>query len=600
VGVWGGSVSFADYDNDGYPDLLLTGYGTSHVTGKVYHNEWIYTRDSLGFVIDSSRGFVDINASISTMNSSSAEWVDYNNDGFLDIAMVGTAPANTPTSKIYRNNGDGTFTDINADLMPLGISAMAWGDYDNDGDLDLAISGCTDWFTGSGMVTKIYRNDNGTFVDIGAVLPGTWFGSLAWGDYDNDGRLDLLITGATGTRLPYPQYHDHSPTYPITVLYRNNAILLNTKPVAPNTLTAQRIGNALQLAWNASSDNQTPGTAITYNIRMGTTPGGSDIINPNSSASTGFRRLPDHGNASHRHSWTVKNLPAGKYYWSVQSVDNELAGSSFSEEHVISNYPTYTGWKLISVPDIHADTHAGTLYPTAISAAYAYDSESGYQSCDVLQNGKGYWMKFDPLVTPPTISGTPSSSINITVVPGWNLIGSISNPVLVSAITSSTPGMTTSKFFGFNVGYATSDTIQPGKGYWVKVDQAGSLTLGSSSAVSGQTSIRIVATEEMPPSPPGEVQTIAPDVPKEFSLAQNYPNPFNPSTRIEFSLPQAAHVTLKIFNVLGEEIATLISGQVTAGQHVQEWKAANISSGIYFYRLQAGSFTDTKKLVLLK
>jgi polyhydroxybutyrate depolymerase len=87
---------------------------------------------------------------------------------------------------------------------------------------------------------------------------------------------------------------------------------------------------------------------------------------------------------------------------------------------------------------------------------------------------------------------------------------------------------------------------------------------------------------------------------KYFTLEQNYPNPFNPSTNIVFNLPLASFVTLKVYDLIGREVVTLVSEQLSAGSHSHTWNAANISSGIYFYRLQAGSFTEIKKLVLLK
>jgi hypothetical protein len=85
-----------------------------------------------------------------------------------------------------------------------------------------------------------------------------------------------------------------------------------------------------------------------------------------------------------------------------------------------------------------------------------------------------------------------------------------------------------------------------------------------------------------------------------FTLEQNYPNPFNPSTTISFVIPSKVYVTLKVFDILGREIAILASEELSAGNYSRKWNAANISSGIYFYRIEAGSFTDTKKLLLLK
>ncbi len=86
----------------------------------------------------------------------------------------------------------------------------------------------------------------------------------------------------------------------------------------------------------------------------------------------------------------------------------------------------------------------------------------------------------------------------------------------------------------------------------------------------------------------------------EFTLSQNYPDPFNPSTTISFSIASKSVVSLRIFDVLGKEVATIISGELPEGNYSRQWNAAGVKSGVYFYRLQAGSFTETKKLVLLK
>ena len=89
-------------------------------------------------------------------------------------------------------------------------------------------------------------------------------------------------------------------------------------------------------------------------------------------------------------------------------------------------------------------------------------------------------------------------------------------------------------------------------------------------------------------------------LPAEFTLSQNYPNPFNPVTKIEYSLPVKSEVRLIIYNLLGKEVARLVDGNMTAGNHQVTWDASNVSSGIYFYQLQAGDFVRTRKMVLLK
>jgi len=89
-------------------------------------------------------------------------------------------------------------------------------------------------------------------------------------------------------------------------------------------------------------------------------------------------------------------------------------------------------------------------------------------------------------------------------------------------------------------------------------------------------------------------------VPSEFALAQNYPNPFNPNTNIAFSLPNDANVSLTVYNIAGEKVAELVNGQVKAGHHTVTWNATDVASGVYFYKITAGNFTATRKMVFMK
>ncbi len=89
-------------------------------------------------------------------------------------------------------------------------------------------------------------------------------------------------------------------------------------------------------------------------------------------------------------------------------------------------------------------------------------------------------------------------------------------------------------------------------------------------------------------------------LPDAFALNQNYPNPFNPSTQISFSLPNAGNVSLSVYNVLGQQVMTLVDGQMDAGTHVVEFDGSTLASGMYFYRIDTESFSETKKMVMLK
>jgi hypothetical protein len=101
-----------------------------------------------------------------------------------------------------------------------------------------------------------------------------------------------------------------------------------------------------------------------------------------------------------------------------------------------------------------------------------------------------------------------------------------------------------------------------------------------------------------PKTPTGISQL--PGVAKAFKLEQNYPNPFNPSTQIEFSIPVASQVELKVYNILGQEVATLVNESLKAGNHAVKFDASHIATGVYLYRITAGTFVSTKKMLLLK
>ncbi len=269
------------------------------------------------------------------------------------------------------------------------------------------------------------------------------------------------------------------------------------------------------------------------------------------------------------------------------------------------------GWNLISAPVVPSNDSVSALFPDATTSAFDYTS-GGYQVSPTLAQGTGYWLRF-PSSSTDTITGEPILQDTLPVLQGWNLVGSISNAVAVTAITSVPPGMVTSNFFAYNGGYTIADSIHPGSGYWVKVSGSGQLVLSSSGSAPAQR-IRIVQTADAPPSPPNDGMTSGADrrKPARYALHQNYPNPFNPTTTIRYDLPVEAHVTLKIYDVLGEEVQTLVNGTEAAGYKSVEWNSTNkggmaLPSGVYFYRLEATgagrpgtTFTQIRKSLLIK
>jgi len=96
------------------------------------------------------------------------------------------------------------------------------------------------------------------------------------------------------------------------------------------------------------------------------------------------------------------------------------------------------------------------------------------------------------------------------------------------------------------------------------------------------------------------ITNISNEIPEKYSLSQNYPNPFNPVTNVEFGISKSGYVSLKIFDMLGKEIAILVNANLTPGNYNYNFDASKISSGVYFYRLVTKDFSETKKMNLIK
>lgn len=361
------AVAWGDYDNDGDPDILLsgaTGTDPNYIpVSKIYRN-------------NGNKTFTEqTQITLTPLFKGSVRWMDYDNDGDLDIAMTGAIDNltyNQGITQIYKNNGNSTFTlqntpalsgaaysatswgdfdndcDLDVILTAMGVGVIfqnmgnntflhhysanlpyqgaayaAWGDYDNDGYLDIILSN-------PGLDTKIYRNTHGLTVP-GAVTQ--WFNRqdddavksigysfVNWIDFDNDGDLDFLMSKDTG--LP-------------TKIFKNNLIMksgqfkTNTSPGAPTGLKAINSPTGVVLSWKPVHNDETPSSTMTYNVRIGTLKTNFNI-SPSHSSSTGYREIASIGNAQLDTTLLLLNMPAIKYYWSVQAVDQGLKGGAWS------------------------------------------------------------------------------------------------------------------------------------------------------------------------------------------------------------------------------------------------------------------------------
>ncbi|MGN6555361.1 MAG: FG-GAP repeat domain-containing protein [Verrucomicrobiota bacterium] len=322
----GGSPAWADYDNDGRLDYLHTGLGT--------------TANVCGLWRNTGNCFTNVTATaapgLPEVFGSSVAWGDYDNDGRLDFLISG-GTSDGAVSQLWKNTGNG-FTNVPIAGLPGVIGgSVAWGDYDNDGRLDFLITGAslTDY------IFQLWRNNASGFTNVPtAEFLGVHHSSLAWGDYDNDGRLDFLLMGASSfywVGLPGTGYTG------VSQLWHNNASITNTPPGAPTGLALTATPNAVMLSWNSATDDQSPATSLSYNVRVGSTPGGIDLFAGHVNATNGFRRVPAIGNAMLRHSLPLTGLTNGQtVYWSVQAVDTAFAGGPFATETSVVTIPQLT------------------------------------------------------------------------------------------------------------------------------------------------------------------------------------------------------------------------------------------------------------------
>lgn len=305
-------AAWGDYDNDGDLDLALLGLTATGPVARVYNQSY------------ASGPQFTMSLNLPGMWNGTASWVDVENDGDLDLLLTGNTSSgpgspSTPVTLLLRYNA-GTFQEVDTSLPDVWTSSVSLGDYDNDGDVDLALNG----LTASEQVTGIYRNDGGSSFTQTLTLPSGYGLSLAWGNFDGDANriLDLAVSG-----------QNQSGTYS-TVLYRGQNVPNNQPPAAPTLGAAcwDPESDRLLLEWSPASDDHTATAGLTYDLRLGTTDGGTQIMGPAANTHTGFRRSAQPGPLFADQKAMLRGLNLGHYYWAVQAIDTSYAGGLFSAQ----------------------------------------------------------------------------------------------------------------------------------------------------------------------------------------------------------------------------------------------------------------------------
>ena len=355
------SAAWADFDNDGKPDLLLAGKqtGGTAYTG-VFRNKGAFQFQEYSAGITAALGVtalaedvdgdgdVDValfggrsgsliaelylndgtghftlasNPGLLPMSGVAGDWGDCDQDGLPDLFVSGTS-ATGPVTRLYRNLGSGVFAADGAlTSSALGTGAAALGDHDNNGMFDVYLTGVSIGGTVSSQLWKTTAPSQYS-LSTTQVLP-TWGGAVAWCDLDQDGDLDLAVSGRTAIGAD------------TTVLYLSNAASVsgaNTVPTPPTTITSnlRADSTSADLSWSAGSDAKTGAGSLTYEIRIGTTSGASDVYCREAHA--GAQGVARQGTLGTAHRFSTSSLQPGSYYWSVRAVDSGFMPSAWSSE----------------------------------------------------------------------------------------------------------------------------------------------------------------------------------------------------------------------------------------------------------------------------
>lgn len=505
-------ASWADFDNDGKPDLCVVSWYDS--TNMLYHNDGagVFTLLSSSRIV-TDRGF-----------SETCSWGDYDNDGLVDLII--TNSAGSPIKNfLYKNMGGSNFIRIDTGAIAIELNRACrgtnWVDIDGDGKPDLYIC-CEDNLgnlcyknNGAGYFTKV---TTGSFVNDAAE---SW--SASWGDYDNDGDLDLFVTNYGNQK---------------NFLYRNDGNFNFTK--ITNDTLVNELGYHACAVWG---DFDNDGDLDLF-VTQAYGPAGVQLKN------LLYKNM------------LIETGTAGFVKITTGDIVNDL-GYSYG--------CAAADWNRDGFLDIFT---ARTFNENQNNAAY-------------LNNGNANkWLEIKCIGETSNKSAIGAKVRVKAVING--------NPVWQLRVVDGQSG-----YCGQNLelhfGLGNASMIDSIKVEWPSGMRSYFTNIGANQYITVDETQGII----------GLIQNSA-EIPKNFTLFQNYPNPFNPVTKIKFDIPAlklreaGSPVKLIIYDVLGRVVATLVKEALKPGSYEIEWDASACTSGVYFYVLNTGEFTESKKMVLVK
>ncbi len=545
----GGGAGFADYDNDGDIDLLVGG-----------RTNFIFYRNDNGFFTDVTNQ-TGINFTGDCLKS--VIWGDFNNDGWRDVYLTSWYSG----SRLYKNNGNGTFTNITVSSginVPVNYqtTTAAWGDINRDGFLDLYICNYGNIEGAGEQPNYFYKNNgNGTFTDItnSSGAKDSLYKkplSIVIFDYNMDGWQDIYIS---------------MDKYQRSTLFKN---------LGNETFQDVTVFSNTQCNFDAM------GTAVgDYNH--------DGLLDMHiSNGPPGNATFRNNGNGTFTNVAVATNTTINKECWGNSFID-------YDNDGWCDLYASSAAG--IDMCDVLYKNNSNNTFSNICFSIGIRDSTFTYGIAKGDYNNDGY---------PDIIATMSRDSVahfykNSTGSNNWiklKCIGVQSNKDAIGTIVTSYAGgdMNRQVILGGN-SFLSCDDVELIFGLGT-ADRSDSIVINWTNghidrSYNIQKNGRYTAVEG---SGVIGIEPISNEVPFAYGLFQNYPNPFNPTTKIRFSIPEAGYVTLKVYDISGREVKTIVNHSMSAGTYEADFDASGISSGVYFYKMTSANFTNTKKMIITK
>jgi hypothetical protein len=531
-------MAWGDADGDGDLDLVV---GTDGKT-VIYRNDSgtivLTDTDLPGYWEDNSQAY---------FNLRSISWADYDNDGDLDLLIpsvynFGTSAYQTALMRNDGPNGTGgwIFTEFDSVFAPTMHAQSSWADFDDDGDLDLLLVNIAPIYD-AGFIHR-YRNDgNGVFAEEN-ILSSTSIehGEAQWGDYDGDGDMDILVAGnlkeVNGSLTPMSLR-----------IYRNDSVNYVPLEVIPNP-SGEGWFDFTAATWADYDSDGDMDILLAGNYNSGIEIEGRARIysNDNGVFTDSGNQLP----APH-----ASGDRAGTFSWLDIDIDGDLDYFIAGEYFVPAGNGLVEARMHLYRNDASGENLAPAI-PTGLSVTQVSESAvilSWMPGIDdhTPSHALTYDLKLFHNNVPISLPGRKPEPGNVSAVTEWLFTG-----LLNGSLYSWTLSTVDAAYIGSPV-------------------TSGSFTMGN-----------VSITE------PGEYRAHG------YYLGQNYPNPCNRLTTIRFSTPTEGLVNLTVYNLHGAEVCKVVCEKKEAGDHTVTFDVTGLSHGIYYYRLQAGEFSQSGKMAI--